>query len=139
MNPGSDSLHDRVLRKNDFGALFALFFGVLFVARADMLEMTKETGPMQIAFAGLGFVFVVLLPTILRGIFRKAPPGEDEYLRKLLAMSAASGFYLAFAVFVVWTPLTGSLLPALTAAQVLGLMLVGAGIAWCAMRWRDAH
>ncbi len=139
MKPDDVSLYDRVLRKNDLGALFALFSGILFVARGHLLEMSKETGPAMFAVSAFGFVFVVALPLAMRGFARRSPAGEDEYLRKLLALSAASGFYLAFAVFVVWVPLTGSLLPALNASQVLGVMLIGAGSAWFVMRWRDRH
>lgn len=139
MTADHDNLHDRTLRKNDFGALLALFFGILFVAREEMLEMTKETGPAMFLASAFGFAFVVALPLILRGVLKKTPRGEDEYLRKLFALSAAGGFYFAFAVFVVWMPLTGTLLPALTAPQILGLMLTGAGLVWFAMRWRDAR
>lgn len=139
MKSASQSQHDRVLRKNDFGALFALFFGTLFVVRGQMLEMTKETGPAMIALSALGLIFVVVLPLVYRGLLASKPAGEDEYLRKLLIASAASGFYITFAAFVVWVPLTGTLFPAPSAPQLIGVMLIGASMAWFVMRWRDAH
>lgn len=131
--------YDRAFRAKDVMAVVVLAWGAFFVLRGETLEMTRPTGPAMYTLSALAFVFAVLLPVMLRAVLRKAPRGEDEYLRKLLGISAISGFYCAFAVFVVWTPLSGTLLPDLRGPQVLGLMLGGAALSWFAQRWRDAR
>jgi hypothetical protein len=139
MSATSTSVYDRALRKTDITAFMILLFGVFFVLRGESMVMTKPTGFAMYATSGFGLVVAVLLPMLVRGILKRVPKGEDEYLRKLLRLAAAGGFYFAFAVFVVWAPLTGTLLPDLTAPQLLGVMFVGAALAWFGLRWRDSR
>ena len=133
------SVHERAVRRNDVGAFLALLLGLFFVLRGQSLEMTKETGPAMYTLSAFGFVVAVVLPLLVHAMLERAPPGRDEYLRKLAGLSAAAGFYFAFAVFAIWAPLTGTLLPDLRGPQVLGLMLLGASLCWFWMRWRDSR
>lgn len=139
MTPFSKAPGSGAIRRNDFAALFCLFWGVFFLARGETMAMTKPTGPAMIAVSVACFVALIALPLLIRGILKRAAPGEDEYLRRLLGIAAASGFYLAVAVFLVWTPLSGSLLPDPSGPQVVGLMLSGAALGWFWARWRHAH
>lgn len=125
----------RAIRTNDLGAVVCLFWGGFFVLRGETMAMTRETGPAMIAVSVACFAMLVALPFLVRVVWRRVPSGEDEYLRRLMAVAGASGAYFALAVFIVWTPLSGSLLPALAGAQVIGLLLIGASLGWLGARW----
>ena len=133
------SVHERAMRRKDVASFLTLFWGLFFVLRGQTFEMTKETGPAMYALSAFAFVVVVILPFVFRALWNKGQRSEDEYLRKLAGLSAVAGFYFAIAVFAIWAPLTGTLLPDLSGPQVLGLMLVGASLSWFFMRWRDTH
>lgn len=133
------NVHERAMRKTDVGMGLTLLFGLLFVLRGHSFEMTKETGPAMYTVSAFAFAMTIVAPLLVRTAWKTLPRAQDEYLRKLAGLSAAAGFYFAFAVFAIWAPLTGSLLPDLKGPQVLGLMLVGTGLNWFWLRWRDAY
>lgn len=127
------SCSQTTMRVYDAGAVILALVGVLLALKGSPGIGGDHWTDFMIA--GLGGV--TMIGALIAASLRRKPEG-DEYSRLLLGKATMTGFYIAFAAYVVWAPLAPATLPEPGAHHIIALLLGGTGLGWFIARGRDA-